>query len=413
MNNFLFLFLYFFIPILFFYLIIPEICLHILGWGSWKRQYTSGVALTFDDGPDPNFTPLILDSLAKLGVKATFFLVAEKAENHPALVRRIVQEGHTIGCHCYAHRHAWTMGPMTTIRYWKKGLASIKQLSGHEPEYIRPPWGGVNLAFYLWCKLRGKQIVHWSIQGHDWLHTQTPEKILHEILPKIKAGSIILLHDSGGDFGAPQNTVELLPKLVSEIYQNLKLPLVELEIPNWSLYRRIFFRLWEQWERFYVWYFHIQRIDPCNLFRLSLARYKGPNLYDHKGNLLAAKGDLIGEIHLDSLQLQFHEQDYRKIGVKTLQLARKSFPVLTKFIFNSPDYKDIKVYLGVTMLSKAVKGFGFHVQDYHSIFSRMTALFQKIIIKIYHPGGGRETSSLGDKPKLVWITRDTLAEKYL
>jgi peptidoglycan/xylan/chitin deacetylase (PgdA/CDA1 family) len=89
--------------VIFFYLLIPEICLHIFGWGSWKRQYSPGVSLTFDDGPDPNYTPLVLDTLAKLNIKATFFLVAEKAENNPAIVKRIIAEGHTIGCHCYTH----------------------------------------------------------------------------------------------------------------------------------------------------------------------------------------------------------------------------------------------------------------------------------------------------------------------
>jgi hypothetical protein len=168
-----------------------------------------------------------------------------------------------------------------------------------------------------------------------------------------------------------------------------------LEFPSWSFIRRSVFRLWEKWENFYAWYHKIQRIDNDNLFRINLVHYKGPTLFDNYGKVLAVKGDLVGEIHLDSLRLQFHENDYRKIGMKTLKLARKSFPSFTKYITNSPEHKNIKVYLGVTMLSKAVKGFGFNVQEYNSLFSRITALFQKIIIKIYHPGSGRDTITLG------------------
>ncbi len=175
----------------------------------------------------------------------------------------------------------------------------------------------------------------------------------------------------------------------------MKLPIVQLEFPSWSFIRRSVFRLWEKWENFYAWYHKIQRIDNDNLFRINLVHYKGPTLFDNYGKVLAVKGDLVGEIHLDSLRLQFHENDYRKIGMKTLKLARKSFPSFTKYITNSPEHKNIKVYLGVTMLSKAVKGFGFNVQEYNSLFSRITALFQKIIIKIYHPGSGRDTITLG------------------
>lgn len=395
------------------YLFLPEIFLHFLGIGSWKRQYSSGVTLTFDDGPDPSYTPKILDILAKNNLKATFFLVGEKAEKYPDLVLRINREGHKIGSHCYKHKHAWTMFPKTTWEMWEKSMSVLKSILGKEPELIRPPWGGFNLALFIWFKKRNKKAVVWNAEGHDWQRKRNPHQIIERILNRTNEGTIVLLHDSGGDVGAPQNTILALEELCLKINNELKLPVVPLEFPNWSLARRISFRIWEKWEHFYAWLFKIKRIDHNNLFRLSLTRYRGPDLYNEEGQLLAKKGDLIGEIHFDNIRFQSQDLNVQKIGLNALRKVRLSLPSLAKYISENPEFKEVKVYIGITMLNKGAKGLGFTVEEYPLYDGHIIGFFQKVIMHIYHPAGNaRKTESLGTKPKLVWISRDKLIEKY-
>ncbi|MFA6808927.1 MAG: polysaccharide deacetylase family protein, partial [Eubacteriales bacterium] len=207
-----------------FYILIPEILLHLLGIGTWRRQYSPGVTLTFDDGPDPRYTPKILDLLKEKDIKATFFLIGEKAEKYPELVRDIIANGHLIGCHCYKHRHAWTMLPSTTFKLWDKGLKTLKGLTGQEPLFIRPPWGCFTLSLFIWCKIRKKKAISWNAKGYDWNSKQTPSNIIKNILRNTKEGSIILLHDSGGDETAPLNTILALEELSKLINDDTKLP---------------------------------------------------------------------------------------------------------------------------------------------------------------------------------------------
>ncbi len=395
------------------YLFLPELLLHVLGIGSWKRQYSSGVSLTFDDGPDPLYTPNLLSILERQNVKACFFLVGEKAEKYPEIVKMIQNQGHLIGYHGYLHKHAWLMTPRKTWKLWDKGIEIIENITGIKPDYIRPPWGSTNMALYLWCLLKNKRMIIWNTHGFDWLQKRTPQKIINRIIKHTKEGTIVLLHDSGGEPGAPQNTLACIDELCTIIREHLKLPIVPLNFPTWSLLRRLVFRVWEKWEHIYAKVFKINRIDANNLFRLGLSRYHGPDLIQADGKVLATKGDIVGEIHFDSIRLQSIGPDLHKTGIRALKLARLSLPILAKYISVNPDHKDIKVYLGITMLNRGVKRLGFNVQEYSERNGRIIGLFQKIIVHIYHPSGGkRKTESLGDKPKLVWISKQTLIEKY-
>jgi len=401
-----------FLLLIIFYSFIPEILLHLLGVGSWKRQYLPGVTLTFDDGPDPDYTPRLLEILRAENIKACFFLVGEKAEKYPEIVQMIKEQGHQIGSHGYLHRHSWLMSPRKTMRLWNKSIRTLQNITGEQPTYIRAPWGGFNLALYFWCIIHHKKAVSWTVHGRDWRQERTPAQISARILKRVKEGAIILLHDSGGDPGAPENTLACLPNLCSVIRHTYKLPILPLSFPGWPLYRRLFYRIWEKWERFYAKIFKIKRIDDHNLFRLALTRYQGPDLRAPNGETLATKGDLVGEIHFDNIRLQLIGGDLKKSGVRALKMARSSLPVLAKYIAENPEFKNIRVYLGVTLINRGVKALGFNVEDYPSRNGRFIAFMQKIIMRIYHPAGNRDTKSLGDKPKIVWISKETLLEKY-
>jgi len=399
--------------ILILYFILPEILLHHFGIGSWKRQYSPGVCLTFDDGPDPTYTPRLLEILAKENVTACFFLTGEKVEKYPDIVRMIADQGHTIGSHGYQHQHAWLMSPQNTFNSWDKSIAVIKKIIGKEPDYIRPPWGAVNLSLILWRISRNKQMVGWNAIGKDWLNTRSSSAILDNILKNTREGTIILLHDSGGEPGAPENTLCCVETLCKKIKYDLKLPLMPLHFPSWSLARRLSFRLWEKWEHLYAKINHIQRIDDQNLFRLSITRYRGPDLINENGEILASQGDLIGEIHFDNIRFQSIGSNLQGVGIRALKQIRQSLPDLARYISADPSNANVKVYIGITMLNKGAKGLGFNVQEYPYANGNWMGLFQKALMLIYHPSGTqRKTNSLANKPKVVWISKEKLIEKY-
>ncbi|MDI6812787.1 MAG: polysaccharide deacetylase family protein [Desulfitobacteriaceae bacterium] len=397
------------------YTVIPDLFLHRLGIGSWKRQYGPGVAITFDDGPDPNFTPRVLDILDYYKVSATFFVVGEKAKRYPDLVQQILARGHIVGAHSQNHRLSWKMSPLATWQEWQENIKTLESITGKEIQWIRPPWGTFNLALWLWMKKYQKKAVLWSIKGNDWQVKCTPAEITSRILKNIKQGSILLLHDSGGESGAPENSVQALNIICRRIIDECKLPIAPLEFPQWTWWRRWAFVLWEKWEYLYANYFQIKRIDATSLFRLTKKRYQGPELYDGDGTLLAKKGDMVADIHLDSIRLQSKESDLQRIGLRALSLVRKSLPVLAKFTAESPEYQNVKVLVGLTLLNRGVKGLGFEVQEVPSSWPiRRIGIVQKVIMVVYHPlGKSRNNKRLGNKPKLVWISKQKLLDLWL
>jgi Predicted xylanase/chitin deacetylase len=413
--NSLFVFVAFIVLGIGLYTVIPDLFLHHLGIGSFKRQYGPGVALTIDDGPDPQFTPRILDILDYYQVKATFFLVGEKAQLYPDLVQQIINRGHIVGAHSQYHRHSWKKSPWETWREWQENITTLEGLTGKKIEWIRPPWGTFNLALFWWIRKNKKKAVLWNALGQDWKVKRTPEEITLRILKDIRQGSIILLHDSGGEIGAPENTIQALNLICRKVIREYKLPILPLEFPEWSWWHRIIFVLWEKWEYIYANLFQIKRINATNLFRLTKKRYKGPDLYDGNGDLLAAKGDIVAEIHLDNIRFQCKETDSHKVGLKALSRVKESLPVLAQYITESSDYQDIKVLLGLTLLNRGVKRLGFEVQDIPSTWAnRKKGILQKVIILIYHPLGiARNTKRLGSKPKLVWISKQKLMGCWL
>lgn len=396
------------------YYLIPELLCHILGIGAQKRHFSPGTALTFDDGPDPKYTPLLLEILKKHNIKACFFLLGSKAKKHPELVQAIIADGHDIGSHGHIHKHAWFLSPSATWKLWNLSISTLKDITGKEPRFVRPPWGGVNLSFLLWCLVKRKKIILWSVSGKDWNGDIPQSLIVKKVVHNAKEGSIILLHDSGGKNNAPANTIACVEELCRKIKEENKIPITALNFPRWSLLKRISFRLWEKWEHLYARLNKIKKIDENNLFRLSLSRYKGPDLKNDKGELLAKKGDMIGEIHFDNARFQTIGNNLARIGVQALKQVRLSLPALARYISDNPDYKDINVYIGITLLNRGAKGLGFNVQDYPCYRGPFIGFWQKLIVRIYHPlGKKRNTSSLGKSPKIVWISKETLINRYI
>jgi Predicted xylanase/chitin deacetylase len=392
------------------YTVIPDLFLHRLGLGSWKRQYTPGVALTFDDGPDPDFTPRILEILKKHQVHAVFFVVAESAQRYPELLHRIQEEGHQIGVHSLNHRYAWFTSPWKTLKEWTESVRCLELLTGSKISWMRPPWGTFNLMTWWWSKRNKMRAVLWNAEGHDWVVKRTPGEMTQRILKDIDEGTIVVMHDGGGVHEAHENSVLALDQLCDRIIKERKLPIVPLEFPDWSLQRRWMFRVWEKWEHYYARKNHVERVDAINIFRLEKSRYEGPDLFAEDGKLLATKGDSVAEIHLDNIRLQAKGQDIQKTALKALRQSRESMPDLVRYIVNNPTYDNIRVFVAQTLFYRAVKGFGFSVQDLPDTWkNRGVAWLQKMVMRIYHPAGkDRKNERLGNKTRLVWISREKL-----
>lgn len=150
------------------------------------------VALTFDDGPHPTYTPKLLDGLAERNVKVTFFITGENAEKYPELVKRMSEEGHLIGNHTYSHIQL-TKGNAETFRAeLVKTNEIIKGITGKEVVYVRPPYGSWDKRFETELNMFP---VLWTIDPLDWCSNDAA-CVQKRVISKAKENAIILMHDS-------------------------------------------------------------------------------------------------------------------------------------------------------------------------------------------------------------------------
>jgi peptidoglycan/xylan/chitin deacetylase (PgdA/CDA1 family) len=155
------------------------------------------VALTFDDGPDPETTPALLTLLAQRGVRATFFCVGDRVARHPEVARRIAAEGHLVENH--SHRHSpWTN--LFSVRRLREDVsraqAEIERATGRAPQFFRPPMGLTNQRVFRVVKELGLGVAGYSARGRDQ-RTGSAERVVARILRRVRPGTIVLLHDGG------------------------------------------------------------------------------------------------------------------------------------------------------------------------------------------------------------------------
>jgi peptidoglycan/xylan/chitin deacetylase (PgdA/CDA1 family) len=174
------------------------------------------VALTFDDGPDPEATPRLLQLLAARGVRATFFLIGERAARHPDVVRAIADAGHEVGNHTWRHRNAWLLTPAMAAREIIEGSRILQDILGRPPRLFRPPWGIVSAATLATTRRLGLVTVLWSIQ-HEGLRPRTPAAQLRHVTHRLHDGAIVDLHDAPGLAGAPDRLLATMPGLLDAL----------------------------------------------------------------------------------------------------------------------------------------------------------------------------------------------------
>jgi peptidoglycan/xylan/chitin deacetylase (PgdA/CDA1 family) len=177
---------------------------------------TRAVALTFDDGPSPEYTPRILAILKRFHVRATFFLVGYLTDQYPQLVRSELRAGMTIGNHTYNHPEVPPFSDLPSQLVAAEidlGAQPLERL-GIEPRLFRPPGGSFSPQLVAAAEARGERIVLWSVDPRDWQPGTSPKEIVRNVLSAVRPGSIVILHDGGGDRSA---TVRALPTIIKAI----------------------------------------------------------------------------------------------------------------------------------------------------------------------------------------------------
>ncbi len=183
---------------------------------SGAARAEGAVALTFDDGPSPQYTPRILARLRRLHVRATFFVVGYLAAAYPQLVRGELRLGMTVGNHSYNHPEVppFDQLPPPLLRDEIALGGQILSKLGVRPRLFRPPGGSVSPALVRAAAALGQRVVLWSVDPADWTPGSTANEIARRVLSSVRPGSIVILHDGGGDRSA---TLAALPAIVRGI----------------------------------------------------------------------------------------------------------------------------------------------------------------------------------------------------
>ncbi|MEN8077783.1 polysaccharide deacetylase family protein [Clostridioides difficile] len=171
------------------------------------------LSLTFDDGPDENYTEKLLDLLKKYDIKATFFVVAKFAEKNQQVINRMKKEGHTIALHSLEHKNGLLKGPLYTNKDFKESLNIMEELDIPIKSF-RPPWGHLNLMTLINLQRYNLKLVLWDVIIGDWKGDITSDEISRRLLIHSKNKSIICLHDGRGENEAPGRTIEALEKTI-------------------------------------------------------------------------------------------------------------------------------------------------------------------------------------------------------
>ena len=185
----------------------------------WQIEDERGVYLTFDDGPTPGITEWILAMLKRYDAKATFFVLGKNVEMYPDLYAKILADGHRVGNHTYSHQK----GVLMSLERYLEDVDFASSLV--QSDLFRPPYARITPS-QLRAVAKHYKVVMWSIISRDYNRKLTGEMCLRGVLPHIKAGAIILFHDSEKSFA---NMSYALPKTLERIAElGLKCKAIEL-----------------------------------------------------------------------------------------------------------------------------------------------------------------------------------------
>ena len=181
-----------------------------------SRNASRALSLTFDDGPDPTWTPQILHQLQRCSAAATFFMVGERILAQPDLVRKVSAAGHDVQLHCHRHVRHTQLTEAELQHDSESALAALESV-GVRPRLWRAPWGVCTDATHRVARRLGLQLVRWSIDTHDWRGDE-PQAMLDHARSRLADGGAVLMHDAlgpGARRAGCHNTLALLPLLAA------------------------------------------------------------------------------------------------------------------------------------------------------------------------------------------------------
>ena len=171
------------------------------------------VALTYDDCPHPPYTNQLLDILGRYQAQATFFEIGRNIEKHPEILPMIVARGHELANHSYSHKDMMFKPREFLVSEIEKTDKLLQESDGKQDNIsFRPPWGRrfVVLSYLLWQK--HKKLIMWDVDSQDYEPTHTAENIANRVIDNVRSGSIVVMHDGGGDRSKTVTATEAIVK---------------------------------------------------------------------------------------------------------------------------------------------------------------------------------------------------------
>ncbi|WP_256208689.1 polysaccharide deacetylase family protein [Paenibacillus sp. CF384] len=432
MENFLLWGFYF----LTFYAFLPGIISRTFGFRVFKRgRAEREIALTFDDGPDPVYTPQLLDLLKKYDAKATFFVVGIHAERHPELLQRMHAEGHVIGIHNYVHKSNWLMRPRTVKKQIHRTSEIIRRATGVRSAYYRPPWGIVNL--FDFSNLGYLQIILWSALFGDWRKRVGAERLKTRMMKKLRPGEVLLLHDCGATFGADQDApANMLIALESFLeagrergYQFIHITDMialtdrdrsksrETKPATHGLFKRALIACWMGWEQVFHVLFRVKSGGEGSIFHIRLVPYPGQTLELSDGRRIEHKDPVI-ELHFDNhklLRMMTESRSMMHVAIMLIREVQKGMPKLAQQLVGNKEYEHAKGLYGVSMINRGAEQFGFSVLPIpKGLFDYSTRLYLKLLLRVLHPSGKKRLTEQGSRldPRIIAMSMDQFWGRY-
>lgn len=420
-----------------FYAFIPSLISRLFGFRVFRRgRSDTQFALTFDDGPDPHYTPRLLDLLRQHQAKATFFVVGEHAASHPELIQRIHEEGHLIGIHNYIHKTNWLMRPRTVRDQIQRTGQIIHEVTGVKTCYYRPPWGIMNLFDFFSKKER--KIVLWSSMFEDWRSRVGAQRLTERMLKELRGGEVMLLHDRGTTLGAdahaPEQMLQALEVVLQEAerlgLQSVRVDTLmggitvsesqnktQLQTPL-KLWKRTVVALWLGWEKLFHWVYHLRTAspeDPMLHFRSRV--YHGARVEMDDGHVIQ-NGDPVIELHFDNqklFELGVTSRSSMHLAIRMIRTMEQQLPDLARMVALEPELRSAKAIYGVSMINRGPEKFGFTIQELPpGPFSAASKVYLKLLLSVIHPAGTKRLKQRTEQlvPKMIAMPLDLLLERY-
>jgi peptidoglycan/xylan/chitin deacetylase (PgdA/CDA1 family) len=389
---------------------LADLWLHHFQWGSFHAgEHDRVVALTFDDGPAQD-TAAILSVLRAHDVRATFFMVAERALEHPEWVKLVMSHGHEVALHGNQHRSAYLTTPWGTFSELRRGVKVLEEITGKPLQWYRPPWGHHSLWTWWASRRMGLTRVLWTVAPDDWNPKHSPEAIADHIVKAALAGSVVVLHDGGGDRERTRQALALtIPRLQA---LGLKAGSVGQLTPDPSWFRV----LWRWWEARFQVSWDVDAVpargDGVPILKVGRIRYQGREVPLAYGILRA--GMSFGEIHFDNGVLSAYSRDLRH-GLKAYHAIRNALADLAVFVADHPKYQAVAAFGGVTVLNaeQAVDRLGFRQIPMNAWKQWTMGIYLMALMAIYHRQGWRNLGRLRRlRPVMLVMDRTTLLERY-